>query len=243
MSKQTQASAQPKAQPARLILDVAQINAFAKATANAFAQDEALRAKASQTLMERVAKAVAHIGKPITASQYDTRLSGVVAKAFAAKVEAGAMTEGTASKTRSQVKTATLAILSNAATPEPGEGFKAFVSRAAEVMANAKLADGTPVWASKVGRKAKVGKAQARKGGASGAPTGSPQGAPERTAPTGRSPEIAAAMILCKDNATRAAKLVKVLESFASEFDKWASAILADSAKADASEDAAKQAA
>lgn len=243
MSKQTQAPAQPKAQPARLILDAAQINAFAKATANAFAQDEASRAKASQTLMERVAKAVAHIGKPITASQYDTRLAGIVAKAFAAKVEAGAMTEGTASKTRSQVKTATLAILSNAATPEPGEGFKAFVSRAAEVMENAKLADGTPVWASKVGRKAKVGKAQARKGGASGAPTGSPQGAPERTIPTGRSPEMAAALILTKDNVSRATKLIRVMESFTAEFDKWASTILADSAKSDAREEKSKQAA
>ena len=199
----------PKAKRVVVAIDPASINSFARGMASAFASDEASRKKLEGSLMERVAKAVAFIGKPISSAQYDAKVGPALTKAFNAKVEAGAITEGTASKTRSQVKTATLAILASAATPEPGEGFKTFVARAAERLATAKLPDGSPVWVAKVGRPAKQGKAEAKATAkASGAPTASPAAPSGSAGSAAKSPQEAAALILTKNNAKRAAILV-----------------------------------
>lgn len=223
------------------IVDAASAKAFTSAAVSAFAGHASTIQKAGLTLMDRVAKAAGAIGKPITAATYDAKCGPLVAKAFEVKVKAEAMTQGTANKVRSQLKLATLAILSNAATPEPGEGFNAFLARAAECIGAAKLADGTPVWAAKVGRKPVQGKAQAKAAGKAVKQAAQQEAkalsSKSGDAPTARvTPQMAAALILSGDNRSRAARLVKVMESYAAEFDKWSAALLADSAKAETKE-------
>lgn len=160
--------------------DMAQrAKAYGRMAVSAFAAEEAAIGRAQLTLMGKVREAADAIGMGLTAAQYDAHFRPAVSRQMTRAVEGGRISEATAAKLTSRLKTATLALLAGF-EPNEGEGFNAYCTRASAAFEGEglKLADGSPVWASKVGRKANAdGSKGGKAGGASGAATGSPSGA------------------------------------------------------------------
>lgn len=196
------------------------------------------RESADGTFLERVSAAARLIKVPLTAEQYDKQVAPLVRDAF--KVgKAKAIPEATAASYRSRFKTLTLALLSGIKPLQPraGEAYVAYLSRAAEGVAKAKLPNGVPIWPAD---KARSGRAAGSKSpkpsqGAVAAPTGGHvEGSAANSGGEGLDMrrDLAAAMILCNGNAARAQRLCIAVRSYPAELDKWLSAILSDDDKA-----------
>jgi hypothetical protein len=193
--------------------------------------------KAKVEMLKEVAAVAKDFG-PITAKQYSKQLaSGIVSELKKAQAKRG-WTDGTVSNYASKCKTVILAIANKVATPLAGETFFAFCERVAEPLTTAQLADGSgPVWDTvKTGRPGKAkGTASAPSGGASGPATGgTTHGATGGESGLNVRRDLAAALILAKDNKARAARLVIVAQSYGQEFDKWVAGLLTDKDKAEA---------
>jgi hypothetical protein len=216
------------------------VKAAANSTVKAVVSCEGAKVR----LMSAVAEAVATIGQPLTAKQYDRQFKPSLDAGFARAEKAGKVKEGTGRQYASKLKTAVLALLCGAASPIAGETFWEFYSRAAPLVANAKLANGAPVWEAtkKAGRK--VGHKVPKKTGGGAMPgavhlanvEGSKGDSDDQEGGFNRSPAIAAALILTKGNEARAQRLVTVLQTYTPEFDKWAATILTDADKAEIGE-------
>lgn len=213
-----------------------------QAVGKAFAKAQDKLGKANTTYMAEALAAAQLINCPITAGQYDRQVAPSVRAAF--KASRSALTRDSASSAMSRLKTFTLAVCTAQPDFQPvaGETFRAFLDRIAEPLTKATLPplkEGDaprPVWdTAKQGKPAKA--PGSRPGGKSG--TALP-GAVASAATVGDGegglnarPIAAAAMIVCGQNAARAQRLCIVMQSYASEFDKWTSTILTDDDKAE----------
>ena len=214
--------------------------AITPAQAQDVAADLASAAKrregADGTFLQNVCDAVEGL-PPMTAAQFTKQLAPSIREALKRKLKGKA--ETTLASYASRFKTLTLALTCGDATLQPiaGEGYVAYLTRAAEGVAKGKLPDGTPIWPADAQRSGKAaGSGKAAKG--AGTPTGGPTGGHvEATAANSGGggldvrPALAAALILCHGNAARAQRLVIACESYGSELDKWLSAILSDEDK------------
>lgn len=215
----------------------------AKAAAVATAKAVVTCEKAKRTLLASVAGAVAAIGVPLTAAQYDRQFRPYLNEAFASQVKRNAIRKETADQYASKLKTAVLAILSKSAEPAAGETFWEFYDRAAKALPSATFTVGegdnaqtVKVWEASQKRGRKVGATQPKKTGG-GAMPGAVAEANASAANNGeggfnRSPAMAAALILTRNNERRAQLLVSILKTHAENFDRWAETQLTDEERA-----------
>lgn len=184
---------------------------------------------ATRTLLQEMCGVVRTIGVPLTAAQWSKQVQPSLRDAF--KRSKAGLAETTVASYLSRFKTAGLAILSQDASLQPvaGETFPAFLARVAEPLGNAKLPDGRPIYdadMARPGRAAGSKSTPSTSGGVSSVGSVNRQegGMDER-------PRLAAALILCDQNVARAQRVAIVLESYASEFDRWCESILTDADK------------
>lgn len=213
------ADAKPKLVLAMISPDVAQ--AAGAAIAKAVVTCE----KAKRTMLASLMTAVAGITVPISAAQYDRQVMPHIKAGFARSVARKDISEKTASQYGAKLKTAVLALVNKVAAPISGETFWEFYDRASVALVAAKLADGSPVWEAASKRGPKAGKAKASKPKPV-AQDAEPLSASKGEAGFNRSPALAAALILTGGNETRASRLIAVLETYTSEFDRWSADIL-----------------
>lgn len=200
--------------------------------------------KAKVTLMGALADACKLIGVPLTSAQYDKQVRPYLADAFkaAARSKNSAVTDGTVTQYASKLKTAVLAILSKAAEPHAGESFFAFYDRAAKALPSATFTVGegdnaqtVKVWNAETAKGRKAGAKVGRKGVSLPGAVADANASAATSGEGGfnRKPAVAAALILTGNNEARAQRLVVVMQSYASEFDRWCASILTDQDKAE----------
>lgn len=207
------------------------VSKAATATAKAVVTCE----KAKRTLLTSVSAAIAGIEVGLNAVQYDRQFKPYLSQGFAPFVKRGDISQKTADQYASKLKTAVLAIVNKLATPNAGETFWEFYDRAATAVAAGKLADGSPVWEASAKKGRKVGAKVAPKSGGPlpGAVASANSASGADAGGLNVSAQLAAALILAKQNKSRAERLVAVLESYPEAFDKWASGLLSDNSKSD----------
>lgn len=239
MTTQTQVAAPkaeaPKAKPTVALAAISPETA--SNAANGMVKAATVREKADGTFLENVCKAARLIGVPLSAAQYDKQVAPSVRAAFA-KGAAAKLADTTKASYRSRFKTLVLALNCGDASlqPKAGEAYLAYMARAADGVAKAKLPDGSPVWEPttvKTGRAAgtKAPKAAPPVGGQTS--TGLSKGETDHTeGGMNTRPKLAAALILCDQNMSRAQRLARAVEAFPAELDKWLSSILSDDDKA-----------
>lgn len=205
------------------------LKAFTGACVGAYTSHQDTMTKASATRLEKVSRACGGLPKGLTSQGYDKQVGPALVAAFKVVVDAGKMTEGTASKERSNLKTLVLACL-NGFAPGQGEGYGPAVERAGDYLVDRKNAQGEPIRNAKTGGKPRVPTARKGVGSKGGKSKGS--GAGKLTPVSGTepgfkgSPQLAAALILTKNNKARADKLVIIMETYCDEFDRWTSTVI-----------------
>jgi hypothetical protein len=233
MPQVQQAQASEAAQEHVLTMNVDDVENFASESVTAFVAFDRTVSKASLTKMEAVKEAALVLPKGMTGADYDRLCRKAVKASLALAVKRGEMEDGTASKVASQLKTVALA-LANGIKPEDGQGFVPFynecVTRLASDPTLAHVYGSAPKAGAPAGT-ASTRKGTGRKGASSGAQVPAGEPASGNATPANRDPMLAAALILTRGQETRAAKLVTVMQSFVTEFDKWTGTILEAPAK------------
>lgn len=231
MSNQAQAvtsTAKDQTKADQVTMNIDDVENFASESVTAFVTYDRTVAKAGVTKLETVKDACAYLPAKLTAADYDRLVSKGVKASLALAVKRGKLEEGTAFKVASQLKKVALAI-ANGIKPEDGMGFIPFYNAA--VIALEAPSYGY-VYGLEPGAKrsgAPVGTTSKRKGtgrAATSAAASAASAATVQTATAAKDPMLAAALILTKGAEQRAQKLVIVMQSFASEFDRWTATII-----------------
>ena len=230
-------TAKPKVALAALSKATAQT--VAKALVKAQVKQVKAIERSSVSLMDGVTAAALLAGTPLTEAQYDRQLKSLVLKAIKA---APLLSPTSHSAYASRFKAAVLALNSGDATLAPlaGEGWIAWHTRLAVALVTAKLPDGTFIREQGVARSG--AKAGAKVTPATPTLPASVTDLPVKATVSkgviddieggynGR-PAMAAALILTHQNASRAERLVIVMQSYMVAFDRWTETIFTDADK------------
>lgn len=211
------AKAAPDAPKLTMVSD--NVEAFAQETVNAFVVHDRAVAKAARTKLESVVDAAAYLPTALTAADWERLVGRAFRSELAVQVKRGKLTQGSAAKVGSQVKTVTLALANGWKVPE-GAGFGPAYEEAVKALKGPSFAH---VWGEGPKQGAPAGTvSKAKKEPKPGAAATTPTVTEAREELT---MEVAALMV-CNGNAARAAKLQVIMGSFAAEFDKWAETII-----------------
>jgi len=228
MSNQAQAvtsTAKDQTKADQVTMNIDDVENFASESVTAFVTYDRTVAKAGVTKLETVKDACAYLPAKLTAADYDRLVSKGVKASLALAVKRGKLEEGTAFKVASQLKKVALAI-ANGIKPEDGMGFIPFYNAAVIALEAPSYGYvyGLEPGAKRAG--APVGTTSKRKGTGRAAASAPAPKVEVQTAGAAKDPMLAAALILTKGQETRAQKLVVVMQSFVSEFDKWTATII-----------------